>query len=101
MHGRKLEVFCVSNKWYEKYCPKGNAEFVQASGIPELRRFCHTISADAQFREVKNFLKARMSACLNSLDIWASSLLNAQDKPTLNASILTKLDNIRNQVAYL
>ncbi|KAH7316951.1 hypothetical protein B0I35DRAFT_434291 [Stachybotrys elegans] len=101
MHGRRLDVFCVSNKWYEKYCPKGNIEFVHASGIPELRRFCHTISADAQFKEAKNFLKARMSACLNSLDIWASSLLNAQQKPTLNASIVTKLDNIRNQIPGL
>ncbi|CAJ0551485.1 Ff.00g114150.m01.CDS01 [Fusarium sp. VM40] len=80
MNGRTLDVFCVSNKWYEKYCPKGNTEFVEASGIPGLRRFCHTVTADAQLNEAKHFLRSRLSALLNTLDLWASSSLQKQDE---------------------
>jgi hypothetical protein len=79
MNGRTLDVFCVSNKWYEKYCPKGNAQFVEASGIPDLRRFCHTVTADAQLNEAKHFLRSRLSALLNTLDLWACSSLQKQE----------------------
>ncbi|RGP63207.1 hypothetical protein FSPOR_8789 [Fusarium sporotrichioides] len=80
MNGRTLDVFCVSNKWYEKYCPKGNAQFVEASGIPDLRRFCHTVTADAQLNEAKHFLRSRFSALLNTLDLWACSSLQKQEE---------------------
>ncbi|KAF4335290.1 hypothetical protein FBEOM_10865 [Fusarium beomiforme] len=104
MDGRKLDVFCVSNKWYEKYCPKGNNTFVDASGIPDLRRFCHTLTADAQLNEAKHFLRARLSALLNTIDLWANSWLDKQDKiEELDDSVRIKakeaLDQIPNLVA--
>jgi hypothetical protein len=71
--GGKLEVFCVSNTTYEKYSKKGNADMVRASGIPELRRFCHTITAGAQLLEAKHFLQSSLSSLLNSIELWASS----------------------------
>ncbi|KAH6678502.1 hypothetical protein B0J14DRAFT_582898 [Halenospora varia] len=71
--GRRLEVFCVSNTTYEKYSRKGNTEMVHASGIPELRRFCHTITAGAQLLEAKHFLQSTLSSLLSSVELWTSS----------------------------
>lgn len=99
MNGRSLDVFCVSNKWYEKYCPKGNAQFVEASRIPDLRRFCHTVTADAQLNEAKHFLRSRLSALLNTLDLWASSSLQKEDEiEEPDDSIHTTLTELIGQV---
>ncbi|KAM0549484.1 hypothetical protein ACHAPJ_009300 [Fusarium lateritium] len=102
MNGRKLDVFCVSNKWYEKYCPKGNTDFVDASGIPELRRFCHTLTADAQFNEARHFLRSRLSALLNTLDLWATSSLDKQDEiAELDGSVYARVKELRDQMPGL
>ncbi|KAH8649442.1 hypothetical protein BGZ60DRAFT_534676 [Tricladium varicosporioides] len=71
--GGRLEVFCVSNTTYEKFSRKGNTEIVHASGIPELRRFCHTITAGAQLLEAKHFLQSTLPSLLSSVELWASS----------------------------
>lgn len=76
----ELDIFCVSNTVYEKYCRKGNREYVEASGIPELRRFCHSITAEAQFREARHFLHSSLASLLNSLGLWAGSRLRAHDQ---------------------
>ena len=68
-----MEVFCVSNTTYEKFSRKGNTEMVLASGIPDLRRFCHRITAGAQLLEAKHFLQSTLSSLLGSVEIWASS----------------------------
>ncbi|KAJ9136605.1 Ras GTPase family protein [Pleurostoma richardsiae] len=72
---RKLEVFCVSNKLYEKYTRKGNSDVVRASVIPELRKFCHSITAEAQLQEARHFLQSSLFSLLNSLYMWATSSL--------------------------
>jgi hypothetical protein len=69
----RLEVFCVSNTIYEKFSRKGNADMVRASGIPELRQFCHSITAGAQLLEAKHFLQSTLSSLLNSIELWANS----------------------------
>ena len=94
-----LDVFCVSNKWYEKYCPKGNTKFVEASGVPDLRRFCHTVTADAQLNEAKHFLKSRLSALLNTLDLWADSSLRKKDIEQPDESIRTKVKELMKDVS--
>ncbi|CAG2005293.1 unnamed protein product [Fusarium graminearum] len=100
MNGRTLDVFCVSNKWYEKYCPKGNAQFVEASGIPDLRRFCHSVTADAQFSEAKHFLSSRLSALLNTLDLWACSSLQKQDEiEQPDDSVYTRVTELIDQMS--
>ncbi|TVY75935.1 hypothetical protein LSUE1_G004583, partial [Lachnellula suecica] len=71
--GGKLEVFCVSNTTYEKYARKGNNEMVRGSGIPDLRRFCHTLTAGAQLLEAKHFLQSKLASLLSSVQIWASA----------------------------
>ena len=68
-----MPVFCVSNTTYEKYSRKGNSEMVRASGIPELRRFCHSITAGAQLLEAKHFLQSTLSSLLNSIELWSNT----------------------------
>uniref|UniRef100_A0A8H7K460 G domain-containing protein n=2 Tax=Clonostachys TaxID=110564 RepID=A0A8H7K460_BIOOC len=70
----QLNVFCVSNTTYEKYSRKGKTEFVQDSGIPAVRQFCHSITADAQLRHARQVLQCELAGRLNSLILWASSL---------------------------
>ena len=98
MQGRSLEVFCVSNKWYEKYCPKANTKFVEASEVPDVRRFCHTVTADAQLNEAKHFLRSRLSAMLNTLNLWADTSLQNQERERLDESIRIKIKGLIDEV---
>ena len=68
-----LDVFCVSNTMYEKYARKGNAKLVGASEIPEVRRFCYKITAEARYREARHFLQSSVPSLLHSLGLWVSS----------------------------
>ncbi|RYP61155.1 hypothetical protein DL769_007837 [Monosporascus sp. CRB-8-3] len=78
--GKELDVFCVSNTTYEKYSEKGDEELVRASGIPQLRQFCHSITAEAQFREALDQLQARLPNLINSLELWANTSLAAHER---------------------
>ena len=116
-----LKVFCVSNKWYDKYNStegQGNPIQIRASGIPQLRAFCCLIPAQAQFEAVAHFLDVQIPGLLKGIDLWtksgqatrASGLVTAVAKPvgvsktvfenvsTLpNSSVLTKeLESIIN-----
>jgi hypothetical protein len=68
--GGSLSVFCVSNETYKKFTRKGNLDMIQASGIPALRSFCYSITAQSQLLESKFFLTSRLGGLLNSLQIW-------------------------------
>jgi len=73
---------------------------VRASGIPELRRFCHSITAVAQLLEAKHFLESTLSSLLNSLELWASSA-PAQPQTEYNApdeSIYEILEDVEEKV---
>lgn len=78
-----LDVFCVSNRWYTKFSRKGNVELVQASGIPALRQFCHSITADAQLREARHFLQASLFTLVNSVELWVGGRLR-RSRPQTN-----------------
>ena len=69
--GGVLEVFCVSNQYYGKFSKKGNVDYVNASGIPDLRRFCHTITAKPQYFEAKHFLQSSLPSLLTSTSLWS------------------------------
>jgi hypothetical protein len=98
-----LEVFCVSNTTYEKYAKKGNVEMVQASGIPELRRFCYTITAHAQLLEAKHFLSSMLSSLLNSAELWATKPTEPQQpvEAELDESICLAVDNGKTEVSHI
>lgn len=76
----KLDVFCISNKLYDKYSCKGNTRLVVASGIPEVRRFCHSITAEAQLREARHFLQSALFSLVNSLEMWARRTLTSANE---------------------
>lgn len=78
--GKTLQVFCVSNTWYETFSEEGSTAMVKASGIPELRQFCHSITADAQLLEARHFLRSTLPSLLNSVEIWASNHNNNQHR---------------------
>lgn len=98
-----LEVFCVSNTTYAKYVKKGNVEMVQASGIPELRRFCYTMTAYAQLLEARHFLSSTLSSLLNSAELLATKPAEPQ-KPTdagLDESMFLAVDNGKTEVSRI
>ena len=66
----ELRIECVSSELYQKYMSTVHHGCVQASGVPDLRRRCHEITAEAQYREAKNFLVAKLPGLLNSVRIW-------------------------------
>lgn len=96
----RLEVFCISNKTYGKFVEKGNAEMVQASGIPELRRFCYTMTAHSQLLEAKNFLSSMLSSLLNSAELLATKPAESQQPigAGLDESILLAVDKRKVEV---
>ena len=55
-------MFCVSNETYKKFTRKGNLDMIQASGIPALRSFCYSITAQSQLLESKFFLTSRLGS---------------------------------------
>ena len=98
---KKLEVFCVSNKMYGKYTRKGNSEIVNCSGIPSLRKFCHSITAEAQLREAKHFLQSSLFSLLNSLHIWAcSSVMNIEDESFESREVYAQLEDVVSNCVY-
>ena len=100
--GGQLEVFCVSNTTYEKFSRKGNTEMVHASGIPDLRRFCHTITAGAQLLEAKNFLQSRLSSLLNSVELWANTSAHPQVEDNVpDESIHNVLQEVKAEVLII
>lgn len=99
----RLEVFCVSNTTYGKYVKKGNIEMVQASGIPELRRFCYTMTAHAQLLEARHFLSSMLSTLLNSAELFATKPTESQ-QPTearLDESLSLAVNNRKIEVSYI
>lgn len=64
---------------------------VHASGIPEIRRFCHTITAGAQLREAKHFLQSALPSLLSSVELWTGT-----SSPQLQADNREQGESIHN-----
>lgn len=83
-------VFCVSNKLYSDHREdsRERAEaYIELSGIPELRRYCQSVPAEAQFRAAAAFLEHRVPTLLGSLNQWAlvgSDSVTAESAATLS-----------------
>ena len=75
---------------------------VHASGIPDLRRFCHTITAGAQLLEAKNFLQSRLSSLLNSVELWANTSAHPQVEDNVpDESIHNVLQEVKAEVLII
>lgn len=92
-----VKIFYVSSKLYSDHhgdYKERNAEYIRLSGIPELRRYCQSIPAEAQLRATSAFLKNRVPAILGSLNQW---VLAASNSVTVEraATLCLVLDNAR------
>ena len=69
-----LKVFCVSNKQYfeHRHDEQSWAEpRLELSGIVNLRKYCHSIPAEAQFSAAAAFIEHDAPAFVRSLHQWA------------------------------
>ncbi|KAL8696199.1 MAG: hypothetical protein Q9224_002922 [Gallowayella concinna] len=70
-----INVFCIGNRDYEgaEYRSKeAHERAIQGSCIPDLRRFCHSIVASAQYRASVHFLEVELPSLIQSLEVWLS-----------------------------
>ncbi|KAG7103547.1 hypothetical protein HYQ46_011563 [Verticillium longisporum] len=77
-----LEIHCVSNTLYGDKRDKTRDEalpFITISGIPALRRHCIGLVADAQSREVLNYIQKDIPALISELDIWVQNGAGTMD----------------------
>lgn len=75
-----LQVFCVSNTTYSKYCRKGNTTLVEHSGIPALRMFCYSIMMEVQYQEAKSFLDSKLANLLISMDLLVKGCMSTESQ---------------------
>lgn len=91
---RDLDVFCVANQDYQGHIEQGEEAHelaILGSGIPSLRRFCHSIPARAQFRATNHFLEVQLKSLVQSLELWLSA-------GARNNSLQLPLDNFSEEL---
>jgi len=99
--GTTLNIFCVSNIWYEKYKhSKGTSDvaprLVTTSGIPELRRFCYSLSTQSRFDEAMHFLRTTLPSILTSIGVHAKPESSAPSQMPIEN--LAKVDEFKYSV---
>ena len=73
-----INVFCIGNNDYDmegdlRMDTEARDIAIKGSGIPDLRRHCHTIVARAQFRASNHFLNVEIPDLIQSLEVWVES----------------------------
>ena len=92
-------VFCIGNKDYDmegerRMDPEARDIAIKGSGIPELRRHCHTIVTRAQFIASNHFLKVEIPDLIQSLEVWVESA--EQDSgPPVSPNRVSELHTVR------
>jgi hypothetical protein len=87
-----LKIFCVSNKDYfeHRHDEQDRAELrLELSGILGLRRYCHSIPAEAQFTAAAAFIEHEAPALVGSLRQW--SVAGSDQVPAKEADELRHL----------
>ena len=94
-----LNVFCIGNIDYDmegdlRMDTEARDIAIKGSGIPELRRHCHTIVARAQFKASNHFLNVEIPGLIQSLEVWVESA-----KQDIGSSVppnrVSELQNVR------
>ncbi|KAL8649989.1 MAG: hypothetical protein Q9226_005335 [Calogaya cf. arnoldii] len=91
--GLSVNVFCVGNRDYEgaEYrSQEAHLRAIQGSGIPDLRRFCHSVVAHAQYDASLHFLEVELASLLQSLQVWLS-VSEQKDRVSVDPQIVTDL----------
>ncbi|RJE17724.1 hypothetical protein PHISCL_09938, partial [Aspergillus sclerotialis] len=89
-HGEEVRIFCVSNEIYSQPPDLSHADdYIGLSGIPELRRYCQLVPAEAQFRFVSGLLEHRVPALIRSIKQW--TLAGSDDVTVEKAGTLRQI----------
>lgn len=95
-----LNVFCVSNTWYEKYRQKERSEttlkLVATSGIPGLRRFCYLLCAQSRLEEAKHFIRHTLASIISSIGVHSKPESFSPAKSSTNS--LARVEGIKSSV---
>ena len=95
----KLNVFCVGNIDYDIegdliMDPEARDIAIEGSGIPKLRRYCHTIVSRAQFRASNHFLEVEIPGLMQSLEVWMESA-DQDSVPSVPLNCVPELQTVR------
>lgn len=95
--GRSLSVFCISNNLYEDNRDQGKKHdlLILASGIRKLRRFCHKVSARAQFRVACHFLDVSLKGLVQRVQLWLTG--GSQSTLPNDSTIQKLLDSLKDE----
>ncbi len=91
-----LRVFCIGNKDYEHRelrFREAQMLAIRGSGVPELRDFCHSVVAKAQFRASNHFLETQIPGLIQSLKLWIEAADN-EPGPLLPTNALPALREV-------
>lgn len=94
--GDELSVFCVSNVdyWKKRDQPKDvSIDLLELSGMLEVRKYCISIVAESQLRAATLYMRRKIPALLDSLQLWVQSgsgSLTAEKKKAIRDT----LDNV-------
>ena len=90
-----LRVFCVGNKDYDnrQLCEEARALAIKGSGVPELRDFCHSVVAKAQFRASYHFVETQIPDLIQSLKLWIEAA-NDDAGPAVPSNVLPDLQDV-------
>lgn len=102
-HGVDDRVFCVSNDLYSEHRRSGLPhadEYLDLSRIPQLRRYCQLVPAEAQFRFAAAFLEHRAPAVLRSVKQWTLAGLDnvTAEKAKALRQVLSNAEGVFRQV---
>ncbi|KAH0556616.1 hypothetical protein GP486_005548 [Trichoglossum hirsutum] len=73
-----LRVFCIANRDYKRFrSPRqrkwADISLINATSVLDLRRFCRSIPAKAQFEAGLHFLEIQIPTLLHSIELWIST----------------------------
>ncbi|KAI9698042.1 MAG: hypothetical protein M1836_004395 [Candelina mexicana] len=101
--GRSLSVFCISNTLYmdNRDREREHDLLIQASGIRKLRRFCHKVSARAQFRVANHFLGVRLKDMVQRVQMWLTggSQATMPNDTTIQKLLVSLRDELQTEVS--
>lgn len=93
-----LNIFCVGNKDYEGHelsYQEVRAVALKKSGILELRNFCHSVVAKAQFRASNHFLDTEIPNLVQSLRLWIDAAADEDLHRNISSNLVPKLQSVR------
>lgn len=86
-----LPVFCEDNRTYHT-CR--NMQEAILSGIPELRKFCYSIPAKAQFRAGSHYIGTQLPSLVSSLGLWIAAARDPEVKALTEIMPVKTLYNV-------